>query len=185
MRAGHLACLFGRARPPASLSFCVGWRTRMKPSERKAESRKALLGVLVPLLKRYGFRKRRFRWYRAKEHVIQVFDVQKSAWSDSYYFNLGVYDLRLGKASWPPIYECHAQLRTTDLQLPPGCRDEALDFTEPVACRDKQVLQTADIGVRWLEQVSTSRGMREYLRSQVSRQHLVMPELRKLYRGKS
>ncbi len=156
----------------------------MKSPTRKKESRNVLLGVLVPALKRYGFRKRRFCWYRAREHVIQVFDVQSSAWSDSYYINLGIFDARLGASSWPPIYECHAQLRTTDLELPRGCRDEALDFTAVVARREKQLLQTADLGVRWLEQVSTSKGMREYLRSQVSRQHLVMPELRKLYRGK-
>lgn len=156
----------------------------MKPLTRKTESQKVLLGVLVPVLKRYGFRKRRFRWYRAEGHVIQVFDLQKSAWSDSYYINLGIFDRRLGAASWPPIYECHAQLRTTDLELPSGSRDEALDFTARVARREKQLLQTADTGVRWLEQVSTSKGMREYLRSQASRQHLVMPELRKHYRGK-
>jgi hypothetical protein len=148
-----------------------------------SESRKVLLAVLVPVLKRYGFRKRRFRWYRLEGHVIQLFDVQKSAWSDSYYINLGIYDRRLGAAATPPIYDCHAQLRTTDLELPQGCRDEALDFTARVARREKQLLQTAEVAVRWLEQVSTFEGMREYLRSQVSTQHMTMPGLRRLYRG--
>lgn len=137
----------------------------------------------MPALKRYGFKKRRFRWFRSRDQVIQLFDVQKSAWSDSYYINLGIYDVRLGAAVCPPIYECHAQLRTTDLELPPGCRDEALDFEVPVAHRERQLIQKADLGVRWLEQVSTRKGMREYLRSRTSKRHLVMPELRRLYRG--
>ena len=150
-------------------------------SKSKSNSRETLLRVLAPLLKECGFRKQRFRWCRPREAVIQIFDVQRSAWSDYYYINLGIYDSRLGKATCPPIYECHAQLLTTALELPRSCTDDALDFAKRVNARERQILRIAQIGIAWLDQVSTLTGMRRYLRSRVSKHHWVTSDLRELY----
>jgi hypothetical protein len=141
-------------------------------SKLRTPSRVLLLEVLVPLLKRHGFRKRRFRWYRSCQHVIQLVDIQKSFWGDDhYYVNLGIYD-------------CHAQLRTTSLVLPPGCSDDAFEFEKriPRKSRKMQIEQIVErCGLVWLNQVASDKGMREYLRSRVSRSEVVLPELRNLH----
>lgn len=150
-------------------------------NKRKVDSSAVLRRVLVPLMKKNGFRKRGFNWSRRREAVVQVFDVQRSRWSDAYYFNFGVYDLQLGKASRPPIYECHVQLRSTSLKLPRGCSDAALDFTKRVTEREGQLRRIAQLGIAWLDQVSAKEGMGEYLRSPISKNNWVAPEVRRLY----
>jgi len=70
-------------------------------------------------------------------------------------------------------------------QPPWNCRqvagDDALDFNERVDTREQQLLRIAQLGIAWLDQVSTSTGMRRFLRSAVSKQNWVRSELRSLY----
>ena len=78
--------------------------------------KRALLAAFAPEFKQAGFKKKAATWRRANEATIEVFNVQCSQWSESYYFNAGIYLRALGSRETPLHHECHIRERIPNLE---------------------------------------------------------------------
>jgi hypothetical protein len=46
--------------------------------------------AIKPILKQYGFKKKGLNWYLENEVILKIFNLQRSAWSEKVYLNIGV-----------------------------------------------------------------------------------------------
>jgi len=89
------------------------------------------------VLKAAGFvKKRNASWYLNGPEVIVVLNLQKSAWSNLFYINVGFWLKPLGEAAYPLYYNCHLYYRVErlfpddrELILFAGLLDEANNET--------------------------------------------------------
>jgi len=58
-----------------------------------------------------GFTKVKDNWYLAREDCTQVVHLQKSAYGEQYYLNIGVLLKRLDDTQYPDEHKCHIRIR--------------------------------------------------------------------------
>jgi hypothetical protein len=121
-------------------------------------------------LKPLGYTKRRSTWWRDRETVIPVVNLQKSQWSDDWYLNLGVYHKALGPDITPNEHGCHIRTRAEAIagRALPRDADALSDFV-------------AAIAVPWLGSLATEADIATFLRSSRSNDCLVHVSLRARY----
>ncbi len=89
--------------------------------------------IVKDLMKSAGFRCKKNSWYRLSNDLIQVLNIQKSAWGDQYYINLGL-DYYDGSFQYPSEYKFPAEymfgLRIRASRLLEDVDFKALDYTE-------------------------------------------------------
>ena len=78
--------------------------------------------LLTSLLRPIGFRRERRNWRNDLPEVIQVVNLQRSQWSNSFYLNIGVFAKAIPNEPWcvrnpakPSIVDCHFRIRLEDL----------------------------------------------------------------------
>ncbi len=83
---------------------------------------KDLEKLLTSLLRPTGFRREGRNWRLDLPDVIQVVNLQRSRWSDSFYLNIGIFVRavqnepgRVRNEAKPNIVECHFRIRLEDL----------------------------------------------------------------------
>jgi hypothetical protein len=81
----------------------------------------ALEESLVPA----GFARNGDTWYRSATETVQVVNLQKSAWGEQYYLNVGLWFRALGEQAHPKEQHCHVRTRVEDL-LADGSRTKDL-----------------------------------------------------------
>lgn len=90
-----------------------------------------LVGLLGQMLKPLGFRKAGNNWRLETAEAIVVVNLQKSAWGNTYYLNLGAFVKsiedepgRTRNRARPSIVDCHYRIRIEDLlrstRIPPA-----------------------------------------------------------------
>lgn len=79
-----------------------------------ARYKKALLDAFKPHFKEHGFTKKDATWHLGTPEAIHVFNVQTSQFSESYYFNAGIYFRPLGPLTTPAEPHCHIRTRIPD-----------------------------------------------------------------------
>ena len=79
-----------------------------------ARYKKFLLDAFKPHFKEQGFEKKNATWHLGTPEAVHVFNVQTSQWSESYYFNVGVYFRALGPLDSPAEWQCHIRDRIPD-----------------------------------------------------------------------
>lgn len=72
---------------------------------------KLLQTWFAPTFKAAGFTKSAATWHRSAQGFVQVFNIQGSQWSSTFYFNLGIYITALGKSDRPAEAHCHVRER--------------------------------------------------------------------------
>lgn len=83
---------------------------------RRSSHKKALLAEFAPEFKQAGFKKKAATWHRMNKDTIEVFNVQCSQWSETYFFNVGIYLRALGSRETPLEYECHIRDRIPNME---------------------------------------------------------------------
>ncbi len=83
---------------------------------------KDLEKLLTSLLRPVAFRREGRNWRLDLSDVIQVVNLQRSRWSDSFYLNIGIFVRavqnepgRVRSEAKPNIVECHFRIRLEDL----------------------------------------------------------------------
>ena len=83
---------------------------------------KDLEKLLTSLLRPVGFRREGRNWRLDLPDVIQVVNLQRSRWSDSFYLNIGIFVRavqnepgRVRNEAKPSIVDCHFRIRLGDL----------------------------------------------------------------------
>lgn len=76
-----------------------------------ARYKKLLLDAFKPHFKELGFTKKDATWHLGTAEAIHVFNAQTSQWSESYYFNAGIYFRALGSLTTPAEPHCHIRTR--------------------------------------------------------------------------
>jgi len=79
-----------------------------------ARYKKALIEAFKPHFKEHGFTKKDATWHLVGAETVHLFSIQTSQWSESYYFNVGVYFRALGPLTSPAGHHCHIQARIPD-----------------------------------------------------------------------
>ena len=82
-----------------------------------ARYKKALLDAFKPHFKEHGFTKKDATWNLGTPEAVHVFNVQTSQFSESYYFNAGIYFRVLGPLTAPAEPCCHIRTRIPDHRL--------------------------------------------------------------------
>lgn len=137
-----------------------------------------LESAVAPELKACGFRKKSRTWWREREEVIQVVNLQKSPYGEQLYVNLGVYLKRLGTETAPPENRCHIGVRLERIAEHRYAEIVAATaLGQPSAGLVSAVLSDA---VAWLESVSTLTGIKEYLAAGGASKGLVFASVRRL-----
>lgn len=89
--------------------------------------------IVKDLMKSAGFKCKNNSWYRLRNDLIQILNIQKSAWGDQYYINLGL-DYYDGSFAYPSEYkflgECMFGLRIRASSLFEDADFKSLDFTK-------------------------------------------------------
>ena|SRR5687768_5205063 len=128
----------------------------------------AFAAQLAPDLKVRGYKKSGPTWRRAKDDTLQVLNLQKSDFGDSFYLNVGLYLTALGDERRPTEYRCHVRCRAERL-MP---REEIaemrglLDFTTDVPSeRRYQELREliSAFPLAWLDANTTEAALRDTL----------------------
>ena len=73
--------------------------------------KKELLEAFKPAFKERGFTKTASTWVLEEPEVFCVFNVQTSQWSESYYFNAGIYVKAVAPRTRPTDPDCHWRTR--------------------------------------------------------------------------
>lgn len=126
---------------------------------------------LAPDLKARGYKKSGPTWRRRKDDAIQVLNLQKSQWGDSFYVNVGLYLTALGEEEQPTEYRCHVRCRAERL-VPREHFAELrglLDFTTDLSESDRYTKIRALIEhylLAWLDANSTEVALRSTLKDQ-------------------
>ena len=129
-----------------------------------SEENKTLQGILKPLLKEAGYKKKGATWHHLGEHFIRVLNIQGSQWSTSFYLNLGIYIRGLGDDLKPTEYQCHVRERMDGIVPSKIEASDLLDFTIEVPEREEKLRVVILIYVLpWLEEKSSTDGLRSYL----------------------
>lgn len=89
--------------------------------------------IVKDMMKSIGFRCKNNSWYRLTNDMIQILNIQKSAWGDQYYINLGLdyYDGSFRYPSeykFPPEYKFGLRIRASELFVDADFK--SLDFTK-------------------------------------------------------
>ena len=100
-----------------------------------SEERKLLEQCLKPLLKEAGFKKQGPTWHRSGNDAIEVFNIQGSQWSKSFYINLGTYFKAIGSEEKPKEYSCHIRERLCGITDDPNECNSTLDFENSMRSR--------------------------------------------------
>lgn len=79
-----------------------------------ARYKKLLMEAFKPHFKELGFTKKGATWHLKTPETIHVFNIQTSQWSESYYFNAGIYFRALGSLELPSDPCCHIRTRIPD-----------------------------------------------------------------------
>lgn len=123
---------------------------------------------LAPDLKMRGYKKSGPTWRRKKDDTIQVLNLQKSQWGDSFYVNIGLYLIALGEEEQPTEYRCHVRCRAERLMPEEHFEFRGLlDFTTALADSDRYTRIRALIAqypLAWLDANSTEAALRSTLK---------------------
>ena len=135
--------------------------------------------AIAPSLKSAGFKKKARTWWRSRAAVIQVINIQKSAYGERLYINLGIYVKQFGTEQTPPENRCHVQARLERVSDPARQPDveRAASSTVPSAALVEAILTD---GLAWLDRLSTLQGIRSYLEHGGANKGLVLAAVRKL-----
>src|SRR5687767_3325213 len=67
--------------------------------------------AIAPAMKSNGFKKKARTWWRTTDDSVQVVNLQKSAYGEQLYVNLGLFIRSLGSEQTPPENRCHIRAR--------------------------------------------------------------------------
>lgn len=70
-----------------------------------------LAEVIDSILSRQDFQRKKKSWYLLNEETIEIVDLQKSDYGDSWYINLAIYLRSLGVEKYPAEYKSHIRSR--------------------------------------------------------------------------
>ena len=113
-----------------------------------ARYKKALLEAFKPHFKDHGFTKKDATWHLATAEAIHVFNVQTSQFSESYYFNAGIYFRALGPLETPAEPYCHIRSRIPDHRLQAASIPSAnalSKFEEVEDCADERIRELKNL----------------------------------------
>jgi hypothetical protein len=113
------------------------------------------------------FKKKSRTWWRTTDDVIQVVNLQKSAYGERLYVNLGLYIRSLGSEQNPPEYRCHIRVRLERL-VPEPLYSSVASATSDTEPSDGLLEALLVHGVQWLERLASPAGRRTFLREAVS-----------------
>jgi len=89
--------------------------------------------IVKDLMKSAGFRCKNNSWYRLRNDLIQILNIQKSAWGDQYYINIGL-DYYDGSFRYPSEYKFPGEymfgLRIRASRLFEDADFKSLDYTK-------------------------------------------------------
>lgn len=71
----------------------------------------AIHAELIP----FGFKKKGVSWYLMNEEIISILNLQKSAYSDTYYLNLAFWIRSIEDVDYPKENQCHVRGRAGSL----------------------------------------------------------------------
>lgn len=149
-----------------------------------AKFKKALMEAFKPHFKGAGFKKKGATWHRQSVEAIHVFNIQTSQWSESYYFNVGVYFRALGSEMTPPEYHCHIRTRIPDLEYHPKKVErvnELADFEKAGKDVERRILELKDIvfplAIEWFQRFQDVRHTKRELAGKGPRSFWIDPEV--------
>jgi hypothetical protein len=135
--------------------------------------------AFAPVLGAHKFNKVGRTWRRVFPDVILVVNLQKSQWSSDLYVNLGAYLRSLGTELRPPCQRCHISARL-EAVVPAEQFEAARSLSSGEPPSSEAVMAFSGFGLPWLESLSSSSGVRAFLRTSRSRRMLVSNEARAL-----
>lgn len=131
-----------------------------------SEEKRELLKAIAPVLKDAGFKKKDATWRRTKDGFIQIFNVQGSQWSKSFYFNLGVYITALGEDKAPLEHDSHIRNRADNLATDRERYGQLLDLENDIPA-DERYKELAELiesrVIPWLEEFSDHQRIVEWI----------------------
>jgi hypothetical protein len=129
-----------------------------------SEEKRELLKAIAPVLKDAGFKKKDATWRRTKDSFIQIFNVQGSQWSKSFYFNLGVYITALGEDKAPLEHDSHIRNRADSLATDRERSGQLLDLENDIPA-DERYQELAELidsrVIPWLEKTEKTSERRK------------------------
>lgn len=121
-----------------------------------------------------GFRKKGRTWRRESSDTVFVFNLQRSAFSETYFASAGVVFKSIEHVKDPPVHKCHFYGRIHEPQL-----DLALDLTQAMTDRSAVVRHFVDTELLPMARAcSTEAGAITFFRSQPSTTFFVQPVAR-------
>ncbi len=123
-------------------------------------------------LKHAGFKQKSDSWYMANNETISVVNLQKSAYGEQYYVNVGLWLKDLGDAETPKEHHCHIRCRWKSLiQEDEKYLERLLDLDDTSFSDDER---SAKIGhfvemnvVPFLQKCASLEGLRSLYKSSV------------------
>jgi hypothetical protein len=133
---------------------------------------------VAPQLKVAGFKKKARTWWRDVGETIQVINLQKSAFGERLYVNLGAYVKALGADRQPPHHRCHIQVRLERIADPTRAAAVSMAASDRA---DNELIDAIVLdGVAWLDRLSSKGGIREYVASGGASRGMVLGTVRQL-----
>ena len=102
---------------------------------------KVLVAAANAALRPLGFKGSRRTWLRDEGFAVAVVNLQKSAWGDMFYLNLGIVFDELGRPASIKEYRCHLRWRAPLREDPAKTLEAALDGdTRGLSNEDRQAV---------------------------------------------
>lgn len=93
-------------------------------------SRNELSTALTQVLSPLGYRRRSGNWYRTRDEIYTVVNIQTSRFADTLYLNIGVHFADLMETDWLVVHRCHLNFRAEALSSVSATDIGILDDTE-------------------------------------------------------
>lgn len=138
-----------------------------------------LEAAIAPGLKAAGFSRKARTWWRRAGETIHVVNLQKSAFGERLYVNLGVYVTVLGPEASPPHNRCHVQVRLERIVDP--ARAAVVSSARPCETPPPALIDAVTMdGVAWFDSLSSQEGIRRYIATGGANKGLVFATVRQL-----
>lgn len=119
-----------------------------------------------------NYKRKTDTWYLQKSDFICVLNLQKSAWGNKYYINLGVYIKDDSSLDFPKEYQCHIRWRLTEETTNIQSFNKNLDFEDnSVSIKNKlKMISKAiiDVTVPLFSSLNTKKDLIKFIKSPVN-----------------
>ena len=133
--------------------------------------------AIAPAMKSYGFKKKARTWWRATDDSVQVVNLQKSAYGEQLYINLGLFVRSLGSEQTPPENRCHIRARLE--RVVPESLYLSVTSASSYAVPSEELVNALLLhGIGWFEKLGSPAGRRSLLNEASSSRWFISKEAR-------